>query len=169
MRIGVVADTHSAPNERGLRNLAELKPDLVLHAGDIGDLSVLERLRGIAPVHAVRGNIDDASSGLPEVLVLEPTPGLRLLLTHIAVYGAVKIRGDVAKRAREAKAPLIVCGHSHVPFITQDRGLTLFNPGSIGPRRVGLPILFGVLEIGAKGLTLRHVDAETGAPWLPPA
>ena len=168
MRIGVVADTHSEPNERGLEHLAALKPDVVLHAGDIGDLAVLERLSRIAPVHAVRGNIDDAATGPPEVLVLEPAPGLRLLLTHIAVYGAVRIRGDVAKRAREAKAPLIVCGHSHVPFITQDRGLTLFNPGSLGPRRVGLPILFGVLELGARGLTMRHVDAETGEPWLPP-
>jgi putative phosphoesterase len=169
-RIGVVADTHSAPNASGLEHLAALEPDVILHGGDIGDLHVLETLKAIAPVHAVRGNIDDAASGLPEVELLgveQDGRRLTLLLTHIAVYGT-RIRADVAKQARAAGASLIVCGHSHVPFITQERGLTLFNPGSIGPRRPGLPILFGVLEITAKGVSLRHVDCETGARWLPP-
>ncbi|MBK7862879.1 MAG: metallophosphoesterase family protein [Archangiaceae bacterium] len=170
--IGVVADTHSSPHPDGLRHLAALKPHLVLHAGDIGDLHVLEQLRAIAPLQAVRGNIDDASSGLPETQVLEfERDGRRVLtalLTHIAVYGGIRIRGEVAKAARAASAQLIVCGHSHVPFITQDRGLTLFNPGSVGPKRPPLPILFGVIEIGAQGISMRHVDALTGAKWLPP-
>jgi uncharacterized protein len=64
-------------------------------------------------------------------------------------------------------ARLIVCGHSHVPFIGRDRGLTVFNPGSIGPRRMHLPIVFGVLEIESARLTLRHIDCETGADWTP--
>lgn len=170
LRLGLVADTHSRPNERGLAHLAALKPDGILHAGDIGDLGVLDTLRGIAPVHAVRGNIDVRAKELPDVLALTLTEGgataLTLLLTHIAVAGP-RIRADAAKRAREAKASLIVCGHSHVPFFTEERGLTLFNPGSIGPRRFTLPILFGVLELTKQGVTLRHVDAETGKPWLP--
>jgi putative phosphoesterase len=171
LRVGVVADTHSAPAESGLAHLAALKPDLILHAGDIGDLRVLERLRALAPVHAVRGNIDEASSGLPEMRVVaferDGSRALTVLLTHIAVYGAF-IRADVAREARAEHASLIVCGHSHVPFITQQRGLTLFNPGSMGPRRDTLPILFGVLELTAAGVAPRHVDAETGARWLPP-
>jgi uncharacterized protein len=169
-RIAVVADTHSEPNTRGLEHLAAQEPHLIFLCGDIGQLSVIERLTEIAPVHAVRGNIDDASSGLPEVRLLGlERDGRRVLtvfMTHIAVYGP-RIRSDVAKQARAAGASLIVCGHSHVPFITQQQGLTLFNPGSIGPKRPGLPILFGMLEISTK-VDLFHVDAETGQRWLPP-
>lgn len=171
LRVGIVADTHSQPHSGGLAHLAALKCDVILHAGDIGDLSVLDQLKAVtsAPVHAVRGNID-ARVELPDVMTVEFRQGeqraLMVLLTHIAVAGSV-IRADAAKRARAVKASLIVCGHSHVPFITQDRGLTLFNPGSIGPRRFRLPILFGVMDISATGVTLKHYDAETGKPWLP--
>lgn len=165
-----MADTHSRPHEGGLAHLAATKPDVILHAGDIGDLSVLDTLRALAPVHAVRGNIDVRAKELPDVLTLTLTEGsataLTLLLTHIAVAGP-HIRADAAKRARAEHASLIVCGHSHVPFFTAERGLTLFNPGSIGPRRFTLPILFGVMELTKQGVTLRHVDAETGKPWLP--
>lgn len=181
LRVGIVADTHSQPHEEGLAHLAALKPDVILHAGDIGDLAVLSRLERIAGVHAVRGNIDSKVQSLPDVLNVEFKQGeqraLMVLLTHIAVAGPV-IRADAAKRARAVQASLIVCGHSHVPFITQDRGLqpggargrtglTLFNPGSIGPRRFRLPILFGVMDVSATGVKLKHYDAETGREWTP--
>jgi predicted phosphodiesterase len=61
-----------------------------------------------------------------------------------------------------------VCGHSHVPFIGRDRGLAIFNPGSVGPRRFDLPIVWGTMSLGPRGLALAHVDAATGAPWQPP-
>ena len=170
LRLGIVADTHSAPHELGLQHLAKLKPDFILHGGDIGDLSVLDRLGEIAPVHAVRGNIDTRAPDLPDALVIELMNGerveLRLLLTHIAIAGA-RIRGDAAKLARAEKASLIVCGHSHVPFIGQERGLAIFNPGSIGPRRFTLPILFGFMELSPTSVSLKHYDAETGAEWKP--
>lgn len=170
LRLGVVADTHSAPNEQGLRHLAAQKPDFILHGGDIGDLAVLDRLATIAPVHAVRGNIDVRASHLPDVLVLELTHAgkteLTLLLTHIAIAGP-RIRADAAKLARAAHASVILCGHSHVPFIGQERGLSIFNPGSIGPRRFHLPILFGVMELSPTEVKLRHFDCETGAEWRP--
>jgi putative phosphoesterase len=170
LRLGLVADTHSYPHEGGLGHLARLEPDAILHAGDIGDLSVLDTLGAIAPVYAVRGNIDVRARELPDVLTLAITQGaataLTVLLTHIAVAGP-RIRADAARRAREAHASLIICGHSHVPFFTEERGLTLFNPGSLGPRRFTLPILFGVLEISPTGVSLRHVDAASGKPWLP--
>jgi predicted phosphodiesterase len=107
---------------------------------------------------------------MPDVIGLDVLSGdaraLTVLLMHIAVYGA-KIRGDAAQLARERGAGLIVCGHSHVPFIGKDRGLTVFNPGSIGPRRFHLPIVFGVLEIEQGKLSLRHIDCETGRAWVP--
>lgn len=170
LRLVVVADTHSQPHKNALRLIRELAPDAIVHGGDIGDLSVLEQLKTIAPVLAVRGNIDERASDLPDVLSIDIQSGessvLKLLLMHIAVYGP-KIRADARKLAIERDAKLILCGHSHVPFIGRDRGLTVFNPGSIGPRRMHLPILFGVLQIQAGKLSLRHIDAETGLEWTP--
>lgn len=170
LRLGLVADTHSAPHEQGLVHLAQHEPDFILHGGDIGELWVLERLAAIAPVHAVRGNIDVRATDLPDVLTLELTHEgrvqLTMLLTHIAVAGP-RIRADAARLARAAKASVIICGHSHVPFIGQERGLTVFNPGSIGPRRFQLPILFGVMELSPTDASLRHYDAQTGAVWSP--
>lgn len=171
LRLAVLADTHSQPHPNTAARLTELAPDAILHAGDIGDLGVLDDLAAHAPVHAVRGNIDNRARDLPDVLLVEVTHDgalrLRILLTHIAVAGP-RIRSEVARRARAAEAPLIVCGHSHVPFIGGERGLTVFNPGSIGPRRFALPIVFGLLELGPRGVQLAHLEAETGARWLPP-
>jgi putative phosphoesterase len=168
-RIAVVADTHSQPHPNAAGYLAALRPEAILHAGDIGDLAVLDQLAAIAPVFAVRGNIDVRASTLPDVLILDVTGprALRILLTHIAVYGP-RLRTDVARAARAEGAALVVCGHSHVPFIAQERGLTVFNPGSVGPRRFHLPILFGTIELTATGIRLAHVNAETGEPWTPP-
>jgi len=78
---------------------------------------VLNQLGAIAPVLAVRGNIDTRAEGLPDVLVVDVTGGggkLRILMVHIAVAGP-RLRGEVARLARAEGASLIVCGHSHVP------------------------------------------------------
>jgi len=170
LRLAVVADTHSRPHPRAHEHLAALEPDAILHAGDIGDLAVLDDLSALAPLFAVRGNIDTRAPSLPDVLLLDLTDGersLRLLLTHIAVSGT-RLRADVARRARAAGARLVVCGHSHVPFIAKEDGLTVYNPGSVGPRRFSLPILFGTIEVTPTGVQLSHIDCETGRPWSPP-
>jgi len=174
LRLGVVADTHSHPHPRAAEHLAARAPDAILHAGDIGDLEVLDQLARIAPVHAIRGNIDVHARDLPDVLTLDlvrsaedPRALLRILVVHIGVYGP-KLRTEVAAMARNQGAQAVVCGHSHVPFIGRDRGLTVFNPGSIGPRRFQLPIVFGTLDVTPAGLRLAHVDCETGATWSPP-
>ncbi len=170
----VVADTHSQPHPQAAEHLAARAPDAILHAGDIGDLAVLDQLARIAPVHAIRGNIDVHAPDLPDVLTLDLVRGtedaqplLRMLLVHIGVHGP-KLRAEVAGMARAHGAQVVVCGHSHVPFLGRDRGLTVFNPGSIGPRRFHLPIVFGTIDVTPAGLRLAHVDCETGAPWTPP-
>jgi len=170
-RIAVVADTHSRPHPQAADHLAALEPAAIFHAGDIGDLSVLDDLARVAPVFAVRGNIDTTARQLPDVLTLDLDAGgkaMRILMVHIAVYGA-RLRADVARMARAENASLVVCGHSHVPFIGQDAELTVFNPGSIGPRRFSLPIVFGTIDVAPTGVRLTHVDCETGRPWSPPA
>jgi putative phosphoesterase len=169
LRLAVVADTHSQPHPATAARLTELAPDAILHAGDIGDLAVLDALVKFAPVYAVRGNIDTHARDLPDVLVLTieaPTP-LRIVLTHIALYGP-KLRAPVVRTAQAEGAALVVCGHSHVPFIGSDRGITVFNPGSIGPRRFMLPVVLGRIDLTPAGLKLAHVDAATGQTWLPP-
>jgi hypothetical protein len=166
----VVADTHghAHPNARPL--IERLAPQLIVHAGDIGDVGVLEPLREVAPVLAVRGNIDARLPGFVDSMDIDFVRGgrsvLKVLLTHIAVYGP-KLRAEVVRLAASRSARVVLCGHSHVPFLGRDKGLVMFNPGSIGPRRFQLPITFGVLSIRPDQVSLRHISCETGETWLP--
>ena len=170
LRLAIVADTHSQPHPKAKSWIAAHSVHAILHAGDIGDLTVLKELAAIAPVIAVRGNIDERAPQVPDVVTIDvrasAESALKMLLLHIAVQGP-RIRADAARLAAANGAKLIVCGHSHVPFVGRDRGLTVFNPGSIGPRRFQLPIVFGLLEIAAGKLSLRHLDCETGKDWTP--
>ncbi|HUS33302.1 MAG TPA: metallophosphoesterase family protein [Kofleriaceae bacterium] len=166
VRLACVSDTHSQPHAKTIERLRELAPTAILHGGDIGDLEVLDALAQVAPVYAVRGNIDTRAKDVPDVLTID-VGALRILLTHIAVYGP-KLRGEVAQLAHREKAQLVVCGHSHVPFIGLDKGVTVFNPGSVGPRRFSLPICLGSITISSAGVKLLHINCETGQPWLPP-
>ncbi|HUQ01753.1 MAG TPA: metallophosphoesterase family protein [Kofleriaceae bacterium] len=175
LRLAVVADTHSQPHAHAAAHLRAMAPDAILHAGDIGDLHVLDELAAIAPLHAIRGNIDVRAVTLPDVLTIDvgaegdEEGALRILLVHIGVAG-VRLRADVAKLARAERAQLVVCGHSHIPFIGRDRDLLVFNPGSVGPRRFNLPIVYGTLTLppGSSRPVFAHVDAATGKPWMPP-
>jgi putative phosphoesterase len=164
LRIACVADTHSKPHPNLARHLGALAPHRILHAGDIGNESVLRDLEKLAPVTAVRGNIDDL--GEPDVVTISIDSMLKILLTHIAVNGP-RLRPDMLALAKKEDASLVVCGHSHVPFANRDRGVTVFNPGSAGPRRFQLPILFGVVRVRRDGVTLEHIDCETGEKWRP--
>ena len=170
--LAVIADTHSAPHPNSERWIRALRPDGILHAGDIGNVAVLDAFAAIAPLFAIRGNIDARRPDLPDRIVLDVCSGetsvLRLMVIHIGVNGP-RLRADARRQAEACGARLVVCGHSHVPFIGQDRGLGVFNPGSVGPRRFSLPIVFGVLEITGGALRMRHVDCETGEVWTPPA
>jgi hypothetical protein len=171
VRLALVADTHGAPHPEALRLIGELGPDAIVHGGDVGDLGVLDALGAVAPTFAVRGNVDGRAPSLPDVLTLDLVDGdrqrlLRVLLLHIAVYGP-KLRPEARRLVEECAADLVVCGHSHVPFYGRDRGVPVFNPGSIGPRRFGLPIVFGVFELENGAARMHHVDCETGRRWEP--
>jgi putative phosphoesterase len=170
LRLGVVADTHSAPHPATVTHLRSKSPDAILHAGDIGDLAVLDELETVAPVFAVRGNIDVRAPGLPDVLVLDVVEGtrtlVRILVLHIAVDGP-RLRADASRLARSRDASLVVCGHSHVPLAARDGDLSVFNPGSAGPRRFRLPIVFGTIDVTPAAVTLAHFDCETGRRWEP--
>lgn len=175
LTLACVADTHSQPHPATAERLAAIRPDAILHGGDIGDPAVIAPLAAIAPVLVVRGNIDGRAA-FPDVLVIDigdpvdtdAASRLRILLTHIAVVGP-RLRSEIVRQARAEHAALVVCGHSHVPFIGRDRDITVFNPGSIGPRRFQLPIVLGTIAITPDTVRLAHIDCETGLRWLPPA
>lgn len=172
LRLSVIADTHGAPHRKTVELVGRSRPDAILHAGDIGDLAVLEPFRQLAPLYVVRGNIDARAVDLPDLMdiLIESSAGqqmLHLLLLHIGVAGP-KLRADVGRLAHQKRAQVVVCGHSHVPFIGSDRGVMVFNPGSVGPRRFHLPIVFGMLEISAGQLSAWHGDCESGERWSPP-
>lgn len=171
IRLAVVADTHSIPHIQALGILRVQQPDAIVHAGDVGEIKILHELGTICPVYAVGGNIDPKLPELPDVLLLDILSGerlvIRILVLHVGVYGP-KLRAEVARMAREEAASVVICGHSHVPFIGSDRGFTIFNPGSMGPRRQNLPIVFGILSVTGSDFRLHHIDCETGLRWIPP-
>jgi uncharacterized protein len=169
-RLVLVADTHGAPHPDSAEHIAAQRPAHILHAGDIGDRAVLDDLAKLAKVTAVRGNIDVHARDLPDAITIDVRdldgPLVTLLLVHIAVYGP-KLRADVAKLAREEGASIVVCGHSHVPFIGRDKGVVVVNPGSIGPRRFQLPIVFAAMDVSRERIAMHHVSCETGQRWEP--
>jgi uncharacterized protein len=145
-RIGVISDTHGLVRPQALRALAGA--DLIVHAGDVGGPAVLEALRGVAPVVAVRGNNDRGAwaAALSETEVVE-TDGRSLYVLH-----DLKAL-DLDPRAAGFDA--VIAGHSHQPRIDRRDGVLYLNPGSAGPRRFRLPIAVAWLAIEPAG-----VDAE---------
>lgn len=135
-RIGVVADTHGYLHPEALDALRGV--DLVMHAGDIGDPCILDQLRQIAPVRAVRGNMDsDAwAEALPDEVVLE-AGGAKILMVH---------DGDRA-RVQEGEYAAVIAGHSHSACRVCHCGTLFFNPGSAGACRPGKPVSVGVLQV----------------------
>jgi putative phosphoesterase len=137
-RIGVVSDTHGLVRPEALAALDG--SELILHAGDIGSPEVLDALRGIAPVVAVRGNNDTGAWArkLPREEVIE-TGALSIYLLH----DLKEIDLDPAA----AGFRVVVSGHSHQPSIREEDGVLFVNPGSAGPRRFTLPVSVANLKI----------------------
>lgn len=142
--IGVISDTHGLIRPEALKALAG--SDRIIHAGDIGAIEVVTALERIAPVIAIRGNIDklEWARRFPETEVLE-IAGLHLYVLH-----DLKAL-DLNPRAAGFAA--IISGHSHQPKQEIRDGVLFFNPGSAGPRRFNLPVSVGRIEIRNGGLT----------------
>ena len=137
-RIGIISDTHGLVRPQALAALAG--SELLVHAGDIGSLQVLEALASIAPVVAVRGNNDRAAwaRAIPESRVVE-VPGARLFVLH----DLKQLRIDPAAEGFD----VVISGHSHRPVVERCRGVLFVNPGSAGPRRFKLPIAVARLVV----------------------
>ncbi len=124
---------------------------MIIHAGDIGSVEILEKLKEIAPVIAVRGNIDTKpwteKLSLWQIIELE----------HINIYVMHDI-GKIKINPQEADIQLIIMGHSHKPGKEKKDGVLYVNPGSAGPRRFKLPISVALIEIDERELYVRFID-----------
>ena len=142
MKIGVVSDTHGLLRLEAVRALAGVQR--ILHLGDVGKASVLKELGKIAPVTAVRGNVDREGplSELPETEVVMIADRYVYMLHDLH-----KLQLDPAA----GKFAAVLSGHTHAPNYYRRKGVLYFNPGSCGPRRFRLPVTVGLLTVGEDG------------------
>ena len=140
--IGLISDTHGLLRPEAVRALAGVSH--IIHAGDIGGAEVLEELRKIAPVYAVRGNNDKG----PWAAALPLYEALDLEGVSIHVLHDLK---EIDLDPKAAGFEVVVSGHSHKPIVDERDGVTFVNPGSAGPRRFKLPVTVGYLDITTGG------------------
>jgi putative phosphoesterase len=150
-RIGLISDTHGLLRKEALEALRGA--ELILHAGDVGKAEILETLRKLAPVVAVRGNVDtqEWARSLPATAVAE-AGAIRIYVLH-----------DVKQLDLDPVAAgfqIVVSGHSHQPGKNERNGVWYINPGSAGPRRFQLPVTIALLNVGEVPWSLEFVDLQ---------
>jgi hypothetical protein len=154
MRIGVISDTHGLFDPAIYQHFVGVEH--ILHAGDIGDRSVLRQLEAIAPVTAVSGNVDGyGRSGYPSERLIE-LGGRRIALRHILFEGGRLTREGRAFLERE-QPDVCIFGHTHQPKAEWFGKTLLFNPGSAGPKRFKLPRGLGILNISQHKVRSHHI------------
>jgi putative phosphoesterase len=149
--IGLISDTHGLLREEALEALRG--SELIIHAGDVGKPEILEELRTIAPVVAVRGNVDTEpwAQALPETAVVEAGSVLIYILHDVKTLDL---------NAAAAGFHIVVSGHSHKPGKTERDGVLYINPGSAGPRRFQLPVTVALLRVDQTPYDVEFVDLE---------
>ncbi len=185
MKIGIVSDTHGFFDPRLPEVLTGA--EVILHAGDVGSQQVLDELARIAPVQAVRGNVDTAELGLPPSRMLQ-FENVQVEVMHQLPFpqGELKVWSDgallekVHPERREAflqtfdkSTRVVVFGHSHQPCLLTMGHTLFFNPGSAGQQRFSLPRCVGLLEMFPRGIRGTVVSLERynervpAKVWLP--
>ena len=147
--VGLISDTHGLLRKEALTALDG--SDLIIHAGDIGKPEILDQLRAVAPVVAVRGNIDRGAwaSSLPATAVVKAGSASIYVLHDIHQLGL---------NPAVAGFRIVVTGHSHKPSRTERSGVLYLNPGSAGPRRFRLPITVARLRLWPLPWSVDFVD-----------
>jgi putative phosphoesterase len=150
--IGVISDTHGLLRPEALSALRG--SDHIIHVGDVGDLAILDRLNQIAPVTAVRGNVDREAwaKKIPETAVLE-VEGISIYVLHIL--------DQLDLKPEAAAFSAVIYGHSHVPKQETRNGVLYFNPGSAGPKRFNLPVSIGKLVVRKGRIEAEVLDLLT--------
>jgi hypothetical protein len=147
--IGLISDTHGLLRPQALRALEG--SELIIHAGDVGDPEILEALKTLAPVFAVRGNVDTDpwALALPETEVIETG-----LATFYVLHDVHALDLDPAA----AGFHIIVSGHSHKPARAERNGVLFLNPGSAGPRRFDLPVTIARIDLTQQPWSVTFAD-----------
>jgi uncharacterized protein len=150
-RIGLISDTHGLLRKEALAALHG--SELIIHAGDVGKPEILEALKKIAPVVAVRGNVDTEpwAQALPETAVAEAATGMIYILHDVNAL-------DLDPAA--SGFHIVVSGHSHKSGKTERDGVLYINPGSAGPRRFQLPVTLALLRLGLLPHEVEFVSLE---------
>src|SRR5258706_6361855 len=150
-RIGLISDTHGLLREEAVEALRG--SELIIHAGDVGKAEILEALKKIAPVVAVRGNVDTEpwAQALPETAVTEAGAALIYVLHDVNAL-------DLNPAA--SGFHIVVSGHSHKPGKTERDGVLYINPGSAGPRRFQLPVTVARLNLSRIPYEVEFVNLE---------
>jgi putative phosphoesterase len=156
--LGLISDTHGLMRPKALRALAGT--DLILHAGDIGKPWILESLRELTEVVAVRGNVDRGAwaAALPETAVAEAGPTRIYMLHNLA-----QLDLDLAA----AGFDIVISGHSHKPSAAHRGGVLYVNPGSAGPRRFRLPVTVARMDLATRPWKVEFVDVAGEPPHGP--
>ena len=147
--VGLISDTHGLLRPEAVEALKG--SDFIIHAGDIGDPQVLAGLSRLAPVTAIRGNVDRGpwAEALPATEVLQVGDTFIYVVHNIA---------DLDLDPAAAGFQAVVSGHSHQPGWRERDGVLFVNPGSAGPRRFKLPIAVGRLRITDAGITAEAIE-----------
>jgi uncharacterized protein len=145
--LALISDTHGLLRDSVTDALQDV--DLIIHAGDIGNRSLLQRLEAIAPVIAVRGNVDHELLYLPLAEVVSVNGRLIYVLHDLSLLDLDPATAGFA---------MIVSGHSHQPRIHRQAGVLYVNPGSIGPRRFRLPISLAKVTFDRQELKVRLIE-----------
>jgi putative phosphoesterase len=143
MRIGVISDTHGLLRPEAVAALRGVEH--ILHAGDVGDAAILDELRKIAPVTAIRGNVDleGICGDLPPTDFVE-LAGKAFYLVHSEHWLDIK--------PEAAGVAVVVSGHSHRPSVETRNSVMYLNPGSAGPRRFKLPVTVAIVEVAGESV-----------------
>jgi len=153
LTIGVISDTHGLLRPEAIAALAGV--DYILHAGDVGAADILDALRGIAPLTAIRGNVDGSGvcGALPATDAVELAGRLFYLVHSVQ---------DLDINPAAAGVACVVSGHSHRAEMEERSGVLYLNPGSAGPRRFNLPVTLAMVSLSGQGMAARIVILQCG-------
>ena len=147
--IGIISDTHGLVRPEALQALQGV--EMILHAGDVGNKEVLDTLKQVAPVVAVRGNNDKGewAQSLPDWEVVE--------VGDVSIYMLHDVK-EIEISPAGGGFRVVVSGHSHKPSVTEQRGVLYVNPGSAGPRRFKLPVSVAHLHVDGEKVQAKIIE-----------
>ncbi|MGB8474515.1 MAG: metallophosphoesterase family protein [Candidatus Acidiferrum sp.] len=152
--LGLISDTHGLLREEALRALRG--SDLILHAGDVGAPEILDTLKTLAPVVAVRGNVDTGEWA-------QALPVTEMIAAGAVTVYMLHILNKLEVKPESAGIQVVVSGHSHKPGQSEKDGVLYINPGSAGPRRFQLPVTVARLDLGVRPLRAEFIELECGS------